>query len=202
MERSEDPFYVNSSMNSSWTENDAEKEETDASILKVGIKSGNDIKDYVNNMDFGNNLSFTSTNSSMVGKSFLQSFLQSDGESSETNGNNNMRNLFCHVLTKLDELEDQLITERQNYEVMKNKYDKKFINIKVMNENLSDDIDDIYDDLYTLDTRLVHCEQYSRRESVVISGIPDNIPQKELEPIVLGILEKIGLYSTELRLIK
>ena len=69
---------------------------------------------------------------------------------------------------------------------MKNRYDRKL-------KNLNMDVDDIYDDIYTLDSRLVKCEQYSRRESVVISGIPDRIPQSQLEFTVLNILRGIGL---------
>ena len=76
---------------------------------------------------------------------------------------------------------------------MKNDYDKKLKHLKTENKNLSYEIDYIYDDLYSLDSHLVHCEQYSRRESIVVSGIPDNIPQSELEITVLEILKRIGL---------
>ena len=46
-----------------------------------------------------------------------------------------------------------------------------------------------------LDYRLVECEQYSRRESLVISGIPDAISkdQKKLQSKVIDILSLIGL---------
>ena len=206
MEKSEVIIFLNSSTHTTKSENASglhdgymlENKESHVTKLKdfISNKSGNGNEAFINSMDFGNNfdnnLSFTSTNSSIVGKSDGYS----ERNNSETNGNNNnnnLRNLFCHVLTKLDELEDQLEIERENYEIMKNKYDKKFKNLKIMNDNLSEDIDDIFDDLYTLDTRLIHCEQYSRRESIVISGIPDSIPQRELEPVVLNILKGIGL---------
>ena len=72
--------------------------------------------------------------------------------------------------------------------------------LNIINDNLSRDIDDIYDDLNSLDSRfsifdsrLVKCKQYSRRENIVISGIPDRIPQSELEYTVLDILKRIGL---------
>ena len=56
-------------------------------------------------------------------------------------------------------------------------------------------MNDFQDEIYSLDTRLIQMEQYSRRESLIISGIPDNIPQSELEPLVLGILRSIGVLN-------
>lgn len=47
--------------------------------------------------------------------------------------------------------------------------------------------------LLELDTRLIEVEQYSRRESLVISGIPSNVPQKQLQKKVIDILGLIGL---------
>ena len=35
-------------------------------------------------------------------------------------------------------------------------------------------------------------EQYSRRENLIISGIPDSVPQKDLEHKVLQVLNTIG----------
>ena len=43
-----------------------------------------------------------------------------------------------------------------------------------------------------MDCRLIEVEQYSRRESLVISGIPGNVPQKDLERTVLNILYFMG----------
>ena len=47
--------------------------------------------------------------------------------------------------------------------------------------------------IFELDVRLIECEQYSRRESLVISGIPDTINQKQLQQKVIKILSTIGL---------
>ena len=44
-----------------------------------------------------------------------------------------------------------------------------------------------------MDCRLIHTEQYTRRECLVISGIPDNISQRELEGTVLHILHTVGV---------
>ena len=47
--------------------------------------------------------------------------------------------------------------------------------------------------IFDLDCRIIQNEQYSRRESVIISGIPDNISHNDLEPTVIRTLKAIGL---------
>ena len=44
-----------------------------------------------------------------------------------------------------------------------------------------------------MDIRLLECEQYSRRECVVISGIPGNIRDVKLETTVINILSKLDI---------
>ena len=44
-----------------------------------------------------------------------------------------------------------------------------------------------------MDCRIIENNQYARRESVIISGIPDYISQNNLEDKVLHILRSIGL---------
>ena len=52
---------------------------------------------------------------------------------------------------------------------------------------------------HKLDVRLIEVEQYSRRESLVFSGIPANIAQKDLELKVLEIMYHLGYQgSTQL----
>ena len=48
-------------------------------------------------------------------------------------------------------------------------------------------------ELHKLDVRLLECEQYSRRESVIISGIPNHVQQGELEDVTLGIFKELGI---------
>ena len=43
------------------------------------------------------------------------------------------------------------------------------------------------------DIRLLECEQYSRRESVIFSGIPDHVHHNQLEPTVINIIDQMGL---------
>ena len=53
--------------------------------------------------------------------------------------------------------------------------------------------DDFEKKMLELDMRLIECEQYSRRESLVISGIPEAITQNQLESTVIDILSYSGL---------
>lgn len=47
--------------------------------------------------------------------------------------------------------------------------------------------------LHDLDVRLLECEQYPRRESIVISGIPNCVQQGELEDVALQIFQELGI---------
>ena len=73
--------------------------------------------------------------------------------------------------------------------------DEKNYNDKTNVSNSSGELYEIHDKIFNLDCRIIETEQYSRRESLVISGIPENISQKELEPNVLKILRSIGLVN-------
>ena len=44
-----------------------------------------------------------------------------------------------------------------------------------------------------MDAQIIENNQYARRESLIISGIPDNIKHNELEDQVINILRSIGL---------
>ena len=57
---------------------------------------------------------------------------------------------------------------------------------------LNAEISHLKDKFYKLDCRVVETEQYPRRESLVINGIPGNIPHKDLEYTVFHILEYFG----------
>ena len=59
-------------------------------------------------------------------------------------------------------------------------------------KELSDAINDLKDENHKMDIRLIQTEQYSRRESLVFSGIPADIPQDQLENTVMNILHHLG----------
>ena len=48
-----------------------------------------------------------------------------------------------------------------------------------------------------LERELNSLQQYTRRESVEISGIPDALQQRDLEEVVIGLLRRIGVYQLE-----
>ena len=51
---------------------------------------------------------------------------------------------------------------------------------------------DIRKKILELDERVIECEQYSRRENLVLSGIPESVSQSNLESTVLEILSAAG----------
>ena len=57
------------------------------------------------------------------------------------------------------------------------------------------DLEEIMDELYKMDVRIIENNQYTRRESIIISGIPDNVPHNQLEETVIHVLKSIGLNS-------
>ncbi len=58
--------------------------------------------------------------------------------------------------------------------------------------DLKFEVDTLKEALHNFDIRLIECESYPRRESLVISGIPSSIPQRQLESKVLEILYYMG----------
>jgi hypothetical protein len=94
-------------------------------------------------------------------------------------------------LIKNNLLEERLSKFENNYLNFPSDIDKDEIhsNIKI----LTDDCDFLMDKVYNMECRLIHSEQYSRRESLVISNIPESIVHNKLEGKVLEILREIGL---------
>ena len=147
-----------------------------------------------NNVTLNNSTkSFSSSNSSPFRKSLDNSSFEFSND--DNNDNNNLRNLLGHILVKIDVLEDQLNDEKKKYEEMRDELNYKIKKLRNSNKSLTCEINNIYDDLFSLDCRTIHVEQYSRRDCIVISGIPDNIPQENLEPTVLKIIKGLGVVN-------
>ena len=118
---------------------------------------------------------------------------------------NNGNNFFIQVLEKLEEYENKIIN--LNDFLVKQKSENTAIKIDLQNilnqitylnqnnKKLNTEIDNLNDEIYYMDCRVIENNQYARRESVIISGIPDNIEQRHLEENVLFILRSIGLTS-------
>lgn len=62
-----------------------------------------------------------------------------------------------------------------------------------LQNNSKAEIDVLQDKVFNLEKELAKSQQYNRRESVEISGVPENIPQDRLEEYVIYMLRKIGL---------
>ena len=54
------------------------------------------------------------------------------------------------------------------------------------------EIDNLNEEIYHMDSKIIENNQYARRESLIISGIPDNIRQNDLEEKAIQILRSIG----------
>ena len=61
------------------------------------------------------------------------------------------------------------------------------------NEDLQEDIKDLRKICFDIDCRVIQNSQYSRRENLIITGIPDSVDQKSLEKTVLSIIKSVGL---------
>ena len=48
--------------------------------------------------------------------------------------------------------------------------------------------------LFDLDVRILECEQYSRRESIIISGIPNHVKHHDLQNVTIDILKELGIF--------
>ena len=116
--------------------------------------------------------------------------------------NNNIRELFRRILVKMDIYEDKLETlidlvDKENSSI-KNELEStrsELDYIKITNNKINKEVYNINEEMYYMDCKIIENNQYARRESLVISGIPDNVTQNDLEEKVLFILRSIGLTS-------
>ena len=109
-----------------------------------------------------------------------------------------MRGVFFHILEKMEFLENnlKLLNEKLQSEINCNIALKtEFENIKddlrdINNKNIdfNNDLENLMDELYKMEIKVIQNNQYTRRESIIISGIPDNISQNHLEESVLRVL--------------
>ena len=101
-----------------------------------------------------------------------------------------------YIINKLEELDFKFNIEKEKNNLLNDKHNSllsKYNKILKKNNNIINDLYDIKDELFSIDCRVIHNEQYSRRECLVISGIPDNVLQPNLENTVLQILKLTGI---------
>ena len=85
--------------------------------------------------------------------------------------------------------ENNNVNIQEKYNILDEQVKKMFH----LNKQLNDKLSDIDDALYICQKNIINNDQYSRRENLVISGIPDSILQNDLENEVISIINKIGL---------
>ena len=117
---------------------------------------------------------------------------------SNTEINSNLEHLLHRILGKMDEYENKIyslnnliIKEKSENASIKN----ELYNIRNDNNKLNFELTNLNEEIYNMDIRIIENNQYARRESLIISGIPDSIGQNDLEDQVIHILRSIGLTS-------
>ena len=100
--------------------------------------------------------------------------------------------------TMLDEIQQRLIhleksftAEKENNNILKKKIEdiqNNYFNVAMSNDsikhklkNITEENTHLLDYAYDIQCRLLKAEQYLRRGSIEIMGIPDNIAHKDLE---------------------
>ena len=58
---------------------------------------------------------------------------------------------------------------------------------------LQEEVKTLRNKLFSVDCRVVECEQYSRRDCLIITGIPANIKHLELQTTVINVLAEMGM---------
>ena len=146
----------------------------------------------------------TSVNISSLYDSTHELSLKERFEHFDSLGENNInKEIVIRILEKLEVYESKI---SELYEIINNeKSENNNINIKlqnlqnqinsiyIKNKKTDFEIDNLNDEIYNIDCQVIENNQYSRRESIIISGIPDNIEQRYLEENVLRILRTIGI---------
>ena len=114
----------------------------------------------------------------------LDSFLNNDLNISETD-------LYE---ARISELLDQ------HYEKINNQFQdliNENENLKIEATETKKEIWALWDYIYYLEMNLSQFQQYSRRDNIEISGIPDSVYDEHLESTVINILRRIGVKNLE-----
>ena len=97
---------------------------------------------------------------------------------------------------KIDELTDiNKFLSRNNTIILNRINSLEDDNKKLNNEikEMQNYIDELIEDMYYIEHDIIKNAQYTRRESLIISGIPDSVSQHNLEPTALKIIQALGL---------
>ena len=103
-----------------------------------------------------------------------------------------LKELTTENMQLKDRLEAYILLESEREENIKECLNNSQSSLNPENTDISSLREELEKKLLDLDTRLIECEQYSRRENLVISGIPNSVTQDQLQSKVLDILGLIG----------
>ena len=118
-----------------------------------------------------------------------------------TENNPKLKELLIRILEKMDEYEtnieslNAIINEKNEHSSIQNKLNiiqNDLNKFKNDDKKMNFEIDNLNEEIYHMDSKIIENNQYARRESLIISGIPDNIRQNDLEEKVIQILRSIG----------
>ena len=106
-----------------------------------------------------------------------------------------IKSKFLNILDRLDNSEISMDSIRMKLDAANQEIDYLKETYKNTKKNMISKLeyDELSDKLYDMDCWVIQTEQYSRRESLLISGIPEIISQNQLEQTVLRILRSIGM---------
>ena len=142
------------------------------------------------------NISFGNSIESTVGQVLVDNTINDDEEAVEEHNITRFSNDLQSKILNLERINKELISRVELLETLKEdvttrleESEKSFIELKKRYEKENDYKQSLFD----IESRLIACEQYSRRECLVISGIPDRIHNNDLEKEVINILRFIGL---------
>lgn len=117
--------------------------------------------------------------------------------------NNINKAIVIRILEKLEEYESKISdlkeaitkekSENNNMIIKLQNIQNQINSLYIKNKKTDFEISNLNEEIYNMDCKVIENSQYSRRESIIISGIPDNIEQRYLEENVIFILKSIGL---------
>ena len=67
--------------------------------------------------------------------------------------------------------------------------------IEKLNDERSDEIDQMMTRMIQLEKDITVTNQYNRRPNLIIDGIPDKVPQRNLEGVCLDLIQKLGIFN-------
>ena len=154
------------------------------------------------NVDWNNSSILSDTVGRNFNKTDVSSLFDSTDEvhckNSESNLDINpkLQGIFFHIFETLESYEEKIQKYSDLVISLKdelNNVQQKCNTLNTHKNFFDNQLDFIYDQIYKMDCKIVENNQYARRESIIISGIPDKISQNQLEEVVIDILRTVGL---------